>query len=255
MRPLQQRRLVGHLREAGLTTSDIAYLADIPRSTVRDWLWFGGDTLLATAHDSCERCGHAAHDHARLPEAEYALLLGFYLGDGTISRGPKGVYRLRIVNDNRYPAVTAECAVAVAAVMPASRVGFVQQVGCVEVTSYSRAWPCVLPYYGPGTKHTRRIELTDWQVAIVTRRPHQFIRGLLLSDGCRIVNFATTRAGRGRYEYPRYFFSNASDDIRALFCAALDRIGVEYTQPKPREVSIARRDSVRLLDSFVGPKA
>jgi len=45
-----------------------------------------------------------------------------------------------------------------------------------------------------------------------------------------------------------------SDDIRALFCRTCHRLGIEYTHNKWNEVSIARRRSVALLDSFVGPK-
>jgi hypothetical protein len=195
------------------------------------------------------------HDFGGLPQHEYALLLGFYLGDGTISRATRDVFRLRIVNDQKYPAVSAECALAMAAVMPSSRVGFVRAIGCVEISSYSKAWPCLLPYYGPGLKHESAIALTQWQADIVGLRPHQFVRGLLLSDGCRITNFATTKAGRGRYEYPRYFFSNASEDIRDLFCAALRQLRIVYTQPKERVISIARASSVRFLDGFVGAKA
>jgi hypothetical protein len=142
-----------------------------------------------------------------------------------------------------------------AVVMPSSRVWFVKKVGCVEIVSTSKAWPCLFPQQGPGRKHERPIVLAEWQAAIVARRPHQFIRGLLLSDGCRITNVATTRAGRGRYEYPRYLFTNASSDIRELFCATLNALGVGYTFPKEREVSIARGPSVAFLDRFVGPKA
>jgi hypothetical protein len=68
------------------------------------------------------------------------------------------------------------------------------------------------------------------------------------------MNFATTRAGRGRYEYPRYFFTNASDDIRELLCRSLRQLGISYTLPNQRNVPIARRNSVRRLDAFVGPK-
>jgi hypothetical protein len=190
-----------------------------------------------------------------LPAADYAYLLGFYLGDGTISRGRKRVFKLRIFTDLRYRAVIAECMVAMAAVMPSSRVG-IHRHGpgeCAEIHSHSRAWPCLIPQYGPGPKHERRIELTDWQQHIVARRPHQFVRGLIHSDGCRITNWATTPYGR--YEYPRYLFSQVSEDIKELFCISLEQLGVEYTWPKWNTVSIARADSVRLLDQFVGPKS
>jgi hypothetical protein len=123
-----------------------------------------------------------------------------------------------------------------------------------EIVATSKSWPCLFPQYGRDRKHERRIELTDWQADIVGRRPHQFVRGLLHSDGCRITNFATS-SRYGRYEYPRYLFSNASADIRTIFCDALRRLGVEHTHPRERVVSIARAASVRLLDEFVGPKA
>jgi hypothetical protein len=252
VRPLEERSEVRRHAESGLNPCQIARLSGIPRSTIRDWL---ESRVPAEGAESCQRCGHAVHDFGALPEADYALLLGFYLGDGTISRARKGIYALRIFNDNRYPAVTAESALAMVAVMPRNRVQFVQRRGCIEISSWSKAWPCLFPQHGPGPKHQRPIYLAAWQSEIVTRRPHQFVRGLLLSDGCRITNFATTKGGRGRYEYPRYFFSNASDDIRELFCRSLDQLRVAYTQPSPRVISIARASSVRFLDGFVGAKA
>jgi hypothetical protein len=46
-----------------------------------------------------------------------------------------------------------------------------------------------------------------------------------------------------------------SEDIRTLFCAACDRVGVAYRQSNPKTVSVARSSSVALLDTFVGPKS
>ena len=86
----------------------------------------------------------------------------------------------------------------------------------------------------------------------------QFVRGLIHSDGCRSVNRFTTRLPSGRsanYAYPRYFFSNLSGDIRGLFCEACDRLGVRWTQSNARNISVADRRSVALLDRVVGPKA
>jgi hypothetical protein len=101
-------------------------------------------------------------------------------------------------------------------------------------------------------KHQRRIELLDWQSGIVERNSERFLRGLIHSDGCRSINRVVVN-GKS-YSYPRYTFSNASPDIRGLFCAACDRLGIEWRQMNARNVSVARRDSVSRLDEFVGPK-
>ena len=90
------------------------------------------------------------------------------------------------------------------------------------------------------------------------RFPREFLRGLLHSDGGRTVNRFTTLLPSGRmaeYAYPRWFFSNRSADIRALFCEYCERLGIRWTQSNPRNISISHRHSVALLDEFVGPKS
>ena len=57
------------------------------------------------------------------------------------------------------------------------------------------------------------------------------------------------------YEYPRYFFSNLSDDIREIFCTHCDLLGIHWTRSRYRDISVSRRRSVALLDSFIGPKS
>jgi hypothetical protein len=54
--------------------------------------------------------------------------------------------------------------------------------------------------------------------------------------------------------YLRYMFTNASADIRSIFCDACDQLGIYWSHPSERNISIARRESVALLDTFVGPK-
>jgi hypothetical protein len=101
-------------------------------------------------------------------------------------------------------------------------------------------------------KHLRRIELSDWQQEMVDEHPKPFLRGLIHSDGCRFIN--RVRVKGKAYEDPRYNFTNASDDIRGLFTAPCDRLGIEWRRMNERNISVARRGSVALLDEFVGPK-
>lgn len=125
---------------------------------------------------------------------------------------------------------------------------------------HSKHLRCLFPQHGPGRKHERKITLEAWQQEIVDAHPWQFIRGLIHSDGCRIINWTTrlVRGERKRYEYPRYFFSNKSDDIRKLFSDTLTAVGVEWTTlargSDPFNISVARRASVALMDAHVGPK-
>ncbi|MDQ0777952.1 hypothetical protein QF026_006418 [Streptomyces aurantiacus] len=191
----------------------------------------------------------------------YAYLLGLYLGDGCISPHPRGTgYYLRIACADAWPGLTDECREAITHVCPGIGVYTVQKQGCVMITSYSRHWPDVFPQHGPGKKHDRTIALEPWQQLIVDAHPWEFIRGLIHSDGCRIINWTTRLVAgeRKRYEYPRYFFSNKSDDIRKLFGDALDKVGVEWTTlargSDPFNISVARKASVALMDAHVGPK-
>ena len=107
----------------------------------------------------------------------------------------------------------------------------------------------MFPQHGPGRKHTRKIELVPWQERAAARYPWQFLRGLIHSDSCRVLNWVNGKA------YPRYFFSQVSRDIQDLFCGACWQVGIEYKRNRWNSVSIARRGSVALLDSFIGPKS
>jgi hypothetical protein len=241
MRAVDERRLVDFLAGVGRNASDVARLTGIPRSTVRDWL----------RKPPVDVVREKSHDLPSLPEAEYAYL-GMYLGDGDISRSGARCYRLRITMDLTYPGVIEECAAAMRALMPRNRVS-VRSRGnggrAVEISCYSNLWPQLIPQHGPGKKHQRRIVLEPWQERIVRAHPRSFLRGLLHSDGCRVLNRVNGKS------YPRYFFTQVSQDIRGLFCETCDQLGIVTTSRHRKAVSIARASSVAVLDSFVGAKA
>jgi hypothetical protein len=118
-----------------------------------------------------------------LDAASYAYLLGIYLGDGCISDHPRSVCRLRIALDAIYPGIAAECATAIEAVAPGKRAHLLRRrhERSVEVSSYWKHWPCLIPQHGKGPKHMRPIALTDWQRRIVAGHVERFIRGLIHS--------------------------------------------------------------------------
>ena len=196
---------------------------------------------------------------AALDGAAYCQLLGLYLGDGWMNLRSRGRHDLRIVLDSRYASIVEEAKRVVGAVAAGRRVTSRALPGrnAVVVACAWSSWPDLIPQHGPGRKHLRTISLEDWQRELVSRHPEPFLRGLIHSDGCRTVNRFRTTLPSGRvaeYAYARYFFSNLSADIRALFCESCDQLGVRWTQSNQRNISVAHRPSVARLDAFVGEK-
>jgi hypothetical protein len=238
----------------GRSLNSVSKQTGISRAAIREWQV----RIEPLRHSSeCMRCG--THPTAPNP-APYAYLLGLYLGDGCVSRPVRGGYTLRIACADAWPGLIAACEGAIRSVRPDNSVCRVQSVGYTAVSSYDNHWPCLFPQHGPGKKHNRPIVLAAWQQEIVDECPWEFIRGLIHSDGCRITNWTTRMVGgeRKRYEYPRYFFTNKSEDILKLFSDTLDKVGVEWKVTRrgkdPFNISVARRESVALMDRHVGPK-
>lgn len=196
----------------------------------------------------------ANHDVSQLPAGPYAYLLGLYLGDGYISAGRRGVWCLRVTLDSAYPGIIDECCAALEAIFPSktARRGARRNSRCVDVSMWSKHWPCFFPQHGPGRKHLRPIFLAPWQEGIVEANRKPFVRGLIHSDGTRII--ATERKGSYVRRAPRYAFSNMSEDIKRLFCESCNALGVRWTRPSHCQIAIYRKESVSLLDEFVGPK-
>jgi len=193
------------------------------------------------------RCDVCAGRAIRFPAKSYCYLLGLYLGDGCISKQPR-THRIRIVLDAKYPGIIEECAAALEAICPDKSAYRGLKSGCVEVGMYWNHWPCLFPQHGPGRKHLRPIRLVPWQCQLVQREREALVRGLVHSDGCRII-----ANDRGNL-CPRYHFSNLSEDIKALYCESLDALGVNWTRPCAKQIAVYRKASVKRLDLFVGPK-
>jgi hypothetical protein len=234
--------------DAGLNHCEIARRTGIPRGTVQGWA-VGKTPRFDRAGQSgaSSPCPVCVGQPQSLPQPAYVYLLGLYLGDGSISACPRGVYKLRIICANAYPELMDRCQAAMSALRP-NKVMRLPGKGCTEVAALSKHWPCLFPQHGPGRKHTRPIVLTDWQQALVDLDPRPLLAGLLHSDGCRVLNWVNGTP------YPRYHFANVSDDIKAIFGAACDALGIAWRPHSRVSLSVARRESVALLDAFVPPK-
>lgn len=200
----------------------------------------------------CPRCADGVLDRP-----SYAELLGWYLGDGHISRGRRDVFNLHVFNDLAYEDLNAHVADLMRAVKPHGRPHTRINSGCVVTTVSWKHWPCLFPQHGPGKKHLRRIVLEPWQLDVVEDHPDDFLRGLFHSDGSRVRNWATRVVGgeRRRYDYARWEFANSSEDILRLCEEALDLVQVAWRRSSARRISVSRREAVARLDELIGLKS
>jgi hypothetical protein len=241
------------LIEQGLSDRSIGERLGVPPLTVRNWRRRPPRAATRLRDGACATCT-GFHDLAALDSGLYGYVLGLYLGDGCLGR-MRRTWSLRIACDGLYARQVEEGRLAVARLCPSGSAGVSTAEGtrCVTIYAYSNQWPCLFPQHGPGKKHHRRIALEPWQQAHVDAAPFRFLRGLIHSDGWRGVNKVRVK-GRD-YAYPHYQFSSRSDDIRRLFTDTCDRVGVAWRPWGRWHVSVARRDSVALLDEHIGEKA
>jgi hypothetical protein len=253
-RPRQEFDLVKSLVAAGNSSREVAEATGIPYGTIRVWR----RRTTPPRSSSPAPLGQPLEQWRPPNPRAYAYLLGIYLGDGCVVRPRHRSTWLTVTLDDAYPGIIRQAESAIKATVPGIFVRHEQRPGCTALVAHHPVWPFAFPQHGKGRKHERRIELTEWQREITHAHPKALIRGLIHSDGSRCINRFNVKLPSGRvgaYSYVRYFFTNYSADIRGIFCEHCDLLGIRWTQSSFKNISIAHRDSVALLDSFVGPKA
>jgi Homeodomain-like domain len=245
--PASLRDLALALVADGVNDCEIARRLGVPRATVRDWRRPRYVPRADRERAVCPRCWRSTR-RIVFSDADYAELLGLYLGDGHITALQR-TERLRLSLDAKYPNINDETEALLRRCFPQNRVGRVLLGGgsTVVLHVYSSHLSCLFPQHGPGKKHERAILLEPWQVELVAAAPWSFVRGCIRSDGCAFVNRT------GKYEYLSYDFYNLSAPIRQLFVDACDQLGLAC-RPAGNSVRINRRESVELMLEHVGIK-
>jgi hypothetical protein len=229
----------------GVPDTQIALRLGLPRTTVRDWRRPPYVRVAVTSR--CERCWRAMTP-VRFASADYAELLGLYLGDGDISTGPR-TERLRISLDSRHATIVDETEALLTRCFPRSGIGRATRHhrAMAILSVYHSHLSCLFPQHGPGKKQDRRIVLEPWQEALVAAAPWSFLKGCIRSDGCVFINRT------GPYEYLSYDFTNHSSDILELFVSTCASLGL-----RPRRYAVharlCKRADVALLIEHVGTK-
>jgi hypothetical protein len=208
----------------GISMRSISVSTGISRATLRDWR---EHPVSANPRAVCPRC--APSPVPPEPQADYAYLLGLYLGDGCISLA--GARNKKVWNCASHARMPARPPMRVRAGHECRTAG--QQGSYPAADRMHRSdqlFPALavpVPAARTGPQHLRKIELQPWQRIIVTAHADRFARGLFHSDGYRGINRvrAPLTDGDHWYEYPRYLFTNESADILRLCGEALDRLG------------------------------
>lgn len=236
--------------------ADNAALHGVALKTIRRWRRLyqrrGHERGQQHLAPPCPRC-----DTGPLDAPAYSELLGWYLGDGYISEGRRGVYNLHVYNDQRYHELNRGILDLMRQVKPGSRPHTRLVPGCVVSTVSWKHWPCLFPQHGPGRKHERKIALADWQVEIVSAFPGDFLRGLFHSDGARVNNWATrvVAGQRRRYDYPRWQFPSPSPSLRGMGSARRLRRGGQVGAQRRDARAVSKSNCYgRSSTSLIGPK-
>lgn len=137
MYDLETRRRVLALLGEGRSLNSVSRMAGISRSAIRAWR-----TRIEPARSGTDCTG-------RVSGPAYAYLLGLHLGDGCISRQPRGGHALRIACADAWPGLIDACEEAMRAVRPGNSVCRAHTQGCTMVTSYSDHWPACSPSTDP----------------------------------------------------------------------------------------------------------
>ncbi len=245
---IETRRQVLHMVASGLPLLQVSKVTGISRATIRRW---------RDDPRPLEDTVDEADPNWAPPDGPvYCYVLGLYLGDGCI-RLPGGF--MRITLDALYDELVGKARGALVTTFPGRHIGLYRHPvhRKVDLQVSHRSLGYAFPQHGPGKKHERKIELVPWQLELTRAYPERLILGLIHSDGSRCTNRFNTKLPSGRvatYEYPRYFFTNYSADIRKIFTDHCELLGIRWTQSNVRNISISHRDSVALMDSFIGPK-
>ena len=261
------------LSSLGTSDSHVARVLCLPRETVRDWRRGGWRRTDATAGQdpTCPVCiGPYRRNVSRVSggdfdAAAYAYLLGLYLGDGWLSRHRGSVYKLRI-RPRRARQRERPSRATVRRAPSLLRVSRAIGVASAGKATVRRAWGALeaLALSCCSPRQARRAGGNEDVGGAGVRLLAALAR---VCDRARTPRAALARADPGRRlsggyvtgsdgrAYPRYFFSNRSSDILAIFCRACDHLGLAWTRPSAKHVSIARRPDVARLDDLVGPKS
>lgn len=191
--------------------------------------------------------------HNEEMEQVYSLLLGIYLGDGSVCKSHRRCAEFCVAGDWRQDRALQVAELATKTIFELNKVSVSRKAGehsaFIRVSS-NNALTLFPQSIGGGQKWSKHIVLTDWQERCVRKNPKGFVQGLFLTDGSRSLH--------GRYkQQPLWTFFNKSPDIINLTRWGLNLVGVEFNDPRYSVGGFSfsvKAKSTAALDKIVGSK-
>jgi hypothetical protein len=246
------------LHEEDFTRGEIATQLSLPWKTVDYWVKKHSGRVVKLV-DTRNLKFRAFGRTGSIPvpptsHAQYAYLLGSYLGNGYLNQQGPYTWKLRICNNVKYEGIKNR--VFESMLLMGLKPNITTRDNMYTVYCHGKRLEQWFPH-GVGAKNTYQITLTTWQRSIVQEHAAEFLCGLYHTDGSRYLHSQT---------YVMYNFTNKSRDIIDMFCSTCDILKVGYRLNTKKFVDsngnvtngwavvVSRRGNVSILESILGPK-
>lgn len=260
---IEQYEKVIELYSSGTKIHEIVKMTGLGRSCINNWIIRGRKNTKTTinATNPIEYLKELNSNNDELKTfSYYSFLFGLYLGDGCLSISR--VATLSIALDKKYEKMNnyiEKCFTELFNKNPQiydrsidRGQKFKSNSICIKCSK--KNLEILFPQHGKGKKHSRAIELREWQNIIIS---HELVKGLIYSDGsyyyCK---------KRQQYEYN---FSNSSYDIIKILEKHLTILNIQYnvnkkiksnskSKSEKYHINIVAQDSVKMLHNLIGDK-
>lgn len=222
-RPKEQYDAVIEMAKTETNMSVIAKKFNLPWTTVRNWLRRPSKSerypnqVLLTDEDI------KTHIVNNIGINEYSYMLGCYFGDGHISKFKNKITKqFHLATGTNTPKII-DFQSKLLTLFGNKIVVRKRKTNVVDIFTHNSDIDKFFPHTGPGFKHDRKIELSEWQKSIVNYK--YILLGLFHSDGCAVKSYSRTRHNIHRYE-----FVNKSLDIIGIYCECLNFLNIPYVK-------------------------
>lgn len=249
-----------NFRRSGMKISEIVNETGLSRSCINNWINRGApvramknmiEPLKSPIELITEMTSDLAEHEARMV---YSFVLGMYLGDGCIHAISRSM-QFTLSLDKKYNELN-EYVIAVCDLLFNRKASIYDRSvdrgqktisNCINVKYCNKLLGILFPQHGVGKKHTRIIELSEWQLSFVN--DIYLCQGLFFSDGCYYFDKANSKW--------MYSFTNKSSGIVEILRWSLDRLGIRSNirdKGDSQILTVKHRSDVSRLHDMIGDK-